>query len=46
MTLSQLPYTMEQVIANVLRLLMALQIFPTQEFDMWENMTVKTHIQP
>ncbi len=41
--LGQLPYMMEQVIANALRLLMALQIFPTQEFNTWENMTVKTN---
>jgi hypothetical protein len=43
MTLGKLPYTPEQVIANALRLLMALQIFPTREFDMWENMAVKMY---
>jgi hypothetical protein len=43
MTLGKLPYTPEQVITNALRLLMASQIFPTREFDMWENMAVKTY---
>jgi hypothetical protein len=42
--LGQLPYMTEQVIANMLHLLMAMQIFPTHEFDMWENMTVKTYL--
>jgi hypothetical protein len=43
MTLGKLPYTMEQVILNALCLLMASQIFPMREFNMWENMTVKTY---
>ncbi len=33
MTLGKLQYTTEQVIANVLRLLMALQILVTREFN-------------
>ncbi len=43
MALGKLPYTMEQVIANALRLLMALKIFLTQEFNTWENMTIKMY---
>jgi hypothetical protein len=43
MTLGKLPYTMEQVIVNMLRLLTASQIFPTWEFDTWENMMVKSY---
>ncbi len=43
MALGKLPYMTEQVIANALRLLMALQIFLTQEFDTWENMTIKMY---
>jgi hypothetical protein len=36
MTLGMLPYMMEHTI-----LLMALQIFPLREFDMWENTTIE-----
>ena len=36
MTLGMLPYMMEQVI-----LLMALQIFPLREFDMWKIQQLK-----
>jgi hypothetical protein len=43
MTLGKLPYTPEQVIANALRLLMALQIFPTRKFNMWENKAIKMY---
>jgi hypothetical protein len=43
MTLGMLPYTTEQVILNAICLLMALQIFPLREFDMWENTTIKTY---
>ncbi len=41
MTLGKLPYTPEQLIAKALRLLMASQIFPNQEFETWETMAVK-----
>jgi hypothetical protein len=41
MTLWKLPYTSEQIIQNVLRLLMASNIFPVREFDTWEQSTVK-----
>ncbi len=41
--MGMLPYTTEQVILNALCLLMALQIFPLREFDMWENTTIKTY---
>jgi hypothetical protein len=43
MTLGKLPYTMEQVISNALCLLMASQIFPLRELDMWEYTTIKTY---
>ncbi len=33
MTLGKMPYTPEQIINNALRLLMALNIFPMNEFD-------------
>jgi hypothetical protein len=43
MTLGKLPYTLEQIIQNTLRLLMASNIFPVGEFDTWEQSTVKTY---
>jgi hypothetical protein len=43
MTLGKLPYTMEQVILNLLCLLMALQIFPLRELNTWEITTIKTY---
>jgi hypothetical protein len=40
MTLGKLPYTLEQIIQKVLCLLMASNIFPTREFDTWEQFLV------
>jgi hypothetical protein len=43
MTLGKMPYMPEQIINNALRLLMALNIFPMNEFDEWETQTVQTY---
>jgi hypothetical protein len=43
MTLDKLPYTTKQIIQNVLHLLMAMNIFPMQEFEMLENVPTKTY---
>jgi hypothetical protein len=43
MTLGKLPYTTKQIIQNALRLLMALNTFPMQEFDMFENVPTNTY---
>jgi hypothetical protein len=43
MTLGKLPNRMERVIKNALCLLMAMNIFPMREFDMWETTMVKTY---
>ena len=43
MTLGNLPYTTEQVIANAVRVLMASKQFPTRDFETWDATTPKTY---
>jgi hypothetical protein len=43
MTLGNLPYTTEQIIANAVRVLMASKQFPTRDFEKWETITPKTY---
>jgi hypothetical protein len=40
--IGKLPYSYEQIIANVVRILIQANIFPLKEFDTWEAMTPKT----
>jgi hypothetical protein len=39
----KLPYSDEQIIANVVRILIQAHIFPLKEFDTWEAVTPKTY---
>jgi hypothetical protein len=41
--IGKLPYSDEQIIANVVRILIQASIFPLKEFDAWEAMTPKTY---
>ena len=43
MTLGNLPYTTEQIIANAVRILMASKMFPTQDLETWDAVTPKTY---
>ncbi len=43
MTLGNLPYTTEQIIANAVRVLMASKQFPTRNFKTWDAITPKTY---
>ena len=43
MTLGNLPYTTEQIIANAVRVLMASKMFPTRDFETWESIMPKTY---
>jgi hypothetical protein len=43
MRLGKTPYAPEQIINTALRLLMASNIFPMNEFDKWETQNVKTY---
>jgi hypothetical protein len=43
MTLGNLPYTTEQIIANAVRVLMASKMLPTRDFKNWEAITPKTY---
>ena len=43
MTLGNLPYTTEQIIANAVRILMASKMFPTRDHEAWDAITPKTY---
>jgi hypothetical protein len=43
MTLGNIAYTHEQVIANAVRIFMAARLFPTWEFETWDAVTLKTY---
>jgi hypothetical protein len=43
MTLGNLPYTTEQIIANAVRVLMASKMFPSREYESWDASPIKTY---
>ena len=43
MTLGNLPYTTEQIVANAVRVFMASKMFPSREFEAWDATLIKTY---
>ena len=44
MTLGNLPYTTEQIIANAVCILMSSKMVPTRDFEAWDAITLKTYL--